>query len=396
MNILHVIAGLSPEGGGPHKVAPELCRALAREGQAISLYTTNASRDGVLNVATDRPITVDGVNIHYFPIGRWRRWGFSRALGEAIRDNVANFDVVHIHSLYLFHTSITAHYCRRYAVPYLIRPHGTLDPFLRRKSRFKKAIYNFLLEKRNLDRAAAIHYTTEEEMQLAHQPLKIQAPAVVVPLGLDLHEYAVLPPRGTLRARFPKMEDKFLILFLGRINFKKGLDLLAHAYGQIARQRDNVHLVIVGPDNEGYGRQVRAWLAKEGAVDKVTFTGMLLGKDKLAAFRDSDLFVLPSYTENFGLAVVEAMACRLPVVISNKVNIWRDISEGEAGLVINCDAQELAQALLQMIENHERRKQLGCNGKRLVKSKFTWDKVAAEMIRVYQDILDKHRNRNEN
>jgi glycosyltransferase involved in cell wall biosynthesis len=385
MRILHVIAGLSPEGGGPHKATPELCRALARLGHEVSLYTTNMSRQGVLNVPIDHPVVADGVTIRYFPIGRFRRWGFSWPLGLALRADIASFDVVHIHSLYLFHTFIAAWYCRKNQVPYLIRPHGTLDPFLRQKSRFKKAIYNLLIEKSNLDHAAAIHYTTQEEMDLAHNALGIRAPGIVVPEGVELGEYADLPPRGTFRVHFPTIGNDFLILFLGRINFKKGLDLLARAYGQIARQYSKVHLAIVGPDNEGYMRQVQAWLAKECVLDRVTFTGMLLSRDKLAAFADADVFVLPSYTENFGLAVVEAMACGVPVVISNRVNIWREVAQAEAGLIVNCDSGELAEALLKAMNDPELKK-MGEKGKRLVQDRYTWDRVAIQMLQVYQSI----------
>ena len=159
MKILHVIANLSPEKGGPPKAALGLCRALARDGHVVTLYTTNADGDDTLAVPTNRPVMVSGVSACYFPSGGFRRWSFSLPLGIALREHVKEFDIVHIHSLYLFHTFAAAYYCRRYGVPYLIMPHGTLDPFLRRKSRFKKAVYNFLIEKRNLDGSAAVHYT---------------------------------------------------------------------------------------------------------------------------------------------------------------------------------------------------------------------------------------------
>ena len=386
MKILHVIANLSPDRGGPPKAALEMCRALARHGHTVTLYTTNAYGAGTLNVPIDRPVLVDGVSVHYFPIGRFRRWSFSWPLARALHDHVRKFDVVHIHSLYIFHTFAAAHYCRKYNVPYLIRPHGSLDPFLRRKSRVKKAIYHFLIEKRNLDHAAAIHYTTHEEMELAHRPVGIRAPGVVVPLGLNLDDYAVLPPRGTLRARFPQIGDKFIVLFLGRINFKKGLDLLARAYGEVACRREDVHLVIAGPEDEGYGRQVRAWIEEKDLLDRVTFTGMLLGQDKLAAFRDADVFVLPSYAENFGIAVIEAMACGLPVIISDQVNICREIAVAEAGIVVNCSVESLANGIHRVLDDPNLAERLGKNGYELVKQKFTWDTALGHLIPIYRKL----------
>jgi len=343
---------------------------------------------GALDVPTDRVVLDHGVSVHYFPVD-WPRnyrvsWRFAQALARA----VPKYDVIHIHGLYLFTTLASAFFGRKYRVPYVITLHGFLDPFLRRKSRIKKAIYTFLFEKRNLDNAAAIHCTSQDELELV-KPLGIKAPLVVVPWGLDLKEYAILPCADLFRSRYPYLGNKQIILFLGRINFKKGLDLLAQAFGEIARRRKDVHLVLAGPDNEGYGKRVRQWLAQEGVIEHVTFTGMLQGEDKLAALAASDVFVLPSYAENFAIAVVEAMACGLPVVISNKVNIWREIADAQAGIVINCETHELIEALHKVLDDPVSRKRWGENGKRLVEQKFTWARVAEQMTQVYQSAL-KH------
>jgi glycosyltransferase involved in cell wall biosynthesis len=389
MKILHVASDLSPRQGGPAKLAPEMCRVLARRGHEVALYTTNFDVDGVLDVPLERPVMAGGYTTRYFPVSWPRRWKFSRPLGEAIRADVAGFDIVHIHNLYLYHTWVTAHYCRRYGIPYLISPHGTLDPFIRRRSRLKKAIYHGLIEQRNLNRAAAIHYTAQFEMDLAHRAVSIKAPGVVAPLGLELQDYLELPRPGAFRRRFPEIGGDRIILFLSRINFKKGLDLLAKSFGILARQRDDVRLVIAGPDNDGYGGQVRQWLSEAGVLSRTVFTGMLTGEDKLAALADADLFVLPSYSENFGIAIIEAMACGLPVVISNRVNIWREIAGAGAGVVVDCDVQSLAEALLKLLDDPEGRREIGAKGRRLVEATFVWDKVAAQMIGLYQQILTR-------
>lgn len=391
MRILHVTSDLSPGHGGPSKVTPELCRALARRGHEVTLYTTNFDVAGVLDVPTHEAVAADGFTIHYFPVGHPRRWKYSRGLWQAVRDRVAGFDVVHIHHLYLFHNVVAGHYCRKYRVPYVVSIHGALDPFIRRQGRVKKAVYHFLLENRTLNHAAAIHYTAQQEREMAHQALKIRAPGVVVPWGLNMEEYVAPPPRGRFRARHPEIGHKQMILFLSRINVVKGLDLLARSYGMIARQRPDVHLVIAGPDNEGYGRQVREWLADAGVLDRVTFTGMLRGEEKLAALRDADLFVLPSYAESFGIVVVEAMACGLPVVITNKVNIWQEVAQAQAGRVVDCDALQLASALLPLLDDAPGRAILGENGRRLVAEQFPWDRVADQMIRVYDTIMKREK-----
>ncbi len=388
MKILHVIASLAPRYGGPSKACLDLCREMARRGERVAIYTTNIDGNGELNVPLGLPVCRDGVEIRYFPVQPPRYYKFSLPLARALRTAIPQCDLVHIHSLYLFPSTAAAHYCRHYGIPYLIRPHGTLDPYLYGRHRRRKWIYERLFEWRNLNKAAAIHFTTVEEQELA-RPLGLKSPGVVVPIGMNLQDYDDAPPAGTFRAVHPEMHGQKIILFLGRLNFKKGLDLLAKAFGEVGRKRDDVHLVVAGPDDDGYGVQVRRWLKAEGVLEKSTFTGMLLGADKLAALRDADVFVLPSYTENFGIAVVESMAMGLPVVISNKVNIWREVVQAHGGLVVNCDVQEVGQALLTLLQAPALGKEMGKHGRQLVEERFTWEVVGEQMVQVDRQILSQ-------
>lgn len=393
MNILHVVPSMSPRAGGPVHTVLGLTGHLAKRGNNVSIFTTNLDGVGrgcvgVMDVPLDRPVRKNGVEIYYFPI-QYARWAFSREFMRAIKSELKRMDITHIHSLYLFTTFITARYCHSYSVPYLLRPHGSLDISLRKeKSRILKAVYQWMIERHNWNNASYIHYTAQEEMEQAHNPLRIKAPGVIVPVGLNIQEYSNLPHYGRFRDKYPMIKENKVILFLSRINFIKGLDILVKAFGDIARMRSDVYLAIVGPDDEGYGQEVKKWLAEEGVLDRAVFTGMLLGEDKLAAFRDSDIFVLPSYTENFGIVVIEALACKLPVVISNRVNIWRELVGADAGVVVNCDPTELANALLELLDAPDRCQKLGENGRRLVEEKFTWEKVTDQMIKVYEDILN--------
>lgn len=391
MRILHVIAGLAPRYGGPSQACIELCRELAKQGEQVSIYTTNIDGEEELRVPLYRPFWKDGVEIRYFPVQTPRYYKFSFPLAKVLKTTISEFDIVHIHSLYLFPPTIAAYYCRRYGIPYIVRPHGTLDPYLFDRHRGRKWVYEHLFEWRNLNRAAAIHFTTIEEMELT-RPLGLKAPGVVVPIGLNPREYDEAPALGSFRTIHPETQGKKIILFLSRLHFKKGLDLLVKAFGQIARQREDVHLVLAGPDDDGYGTQVRQWLEHEGTGEKCTFTGMLLGTEKLAAFRDADVFILPSYSENFGIAVTEAMACSLPVVVSDKVNIWREVATSNAGLVVRCNAQEVSDALIHLLDNPSLGKEMGRQGRRLVEEQFTWESVGSQMIQVYQQILSKNQS----
>jgi len=388
MRILHVIPSLARRHGGPPKAAQELCRELVRMGHEVTIYTTNLDGNQRLDVPVDQPIRgEDGVVRWYFATQRSGLYGVSMSLIRALRRNIRSFDVVHIHTLYRFTSTVAAHYCRREGVPYILRTHGTLDPFLFYRHRLRKRVYEALFETRNLESAAAVHFTADDEMSLA-QSLGLRFRGVVVPNGVDSKSLSDL---GQLRERFardwPETSGKRVILFLGRLTFKKGLDLLAKAFGALARTRSDIHLFLAGPDDEGYGKKVRQWLDDEGVLDLVTFAGMLEGECKEAAFAAADMFVLPSYTENFGIAVAEALAAGTPVIISNKVNIWREISAAHAGLVVNCDVDELARAIATLFDSAQLRHDLSEAGKQLVAEKFNWPKIAVKMTAIYTDVI---------
>ena len=381
LKILHVIANLAPRYGGPSKACRDMARAIARRGHAVSIFTTNMDGPGELDVPTDRPVVEDDVAVSYYPIGVPRFWGTSWPLAAGLKRAISGFDVVHLHSLYLFHDWATGHYCQAAGVPYILRPHGTLDPYIYHRHRLRKAVMDTLFQNRVLRGAAAIHYTTEEEMRLA-EPYACGAPGAVVPHGLDIADYEGLPPPGSFRARHSEIGDKTIVLFFGRLNFKKGLDILARAFGSVASARNDVHLVLAGPD-DGMLAKTRGCLREAGVLDRATFTGMLLGEEKLALLGDADLFVLPSHSENFGIAVVEAMACGLPVAISDKVNIWREVEGAGAGAVSPPEAEAFAAAIAGLLDDPARRRVMGEAGQGLVANAFDWSRVAERLETLY-------------
>ena len=362
---------------------------MTRGTHQIEIFTTDEDGPGSrLDVPTDRPVMKGGVTIHYFRahVGL-KVWPcVSLDLWRALRRRISKFDIVHGHALYHFDSLISGHYCRKYGVPYLIRSAGTLDPYIFKRHRYRKLLLEWLYERRNLKHAAAVHFTTDEEMYLADQMIRFSK-GVVVPLGLDIEKYDTLPEPGTFGQAFPEVVGKKIILFLGRINFKKGLDLLIPAFACLAKERDDIHLILAGPDNEGYGKKVRSWIQDEGVVGKVTFTGLLQGELKMAVLRDAEMFVLPSYSENFGIAVVEAMACGLPVVISNQVNIWRTVRTAGAGLVGECDASQIAEHMRVLLGDPDRAVKMGAKGKKLVEDRYSWPRVAEQLEEMYKTIL---------
>lgn len=382
MRIVHLIGTLAERDGGPSRVCVDMARAVAARGHEVNIHSTDHGMSpGSLDAGNS--VTIDSVDIHYhraWPGGIWR---FSPDLWRAMDTAVAEADLVHMHSLYLFHNWAGWRACRRHGTPFLLRPHGTMDPYIWRRHRRRKAVVEWAFMNQVLRDASALHFTTQEEQHLA-SPYAQGTDGVVVPNGVRLDEFTDVPRDGRFRRLFDAEEPIRLVLFLGRLNFKKGLDLLARAFATLVARDPAARLLIAGPDG-GMEQATRASLDALGVLDKTRFTGLLRGSDTLAAYGDADLFVLPSYSENFGNAVIEAMATGTPVLISDQVNIWREISSGQAGRVVQCNADQIADAMTEMLANPA---ELASRGKagRQVASEFRWEKVAERLEAVYEEL----------
>lgn len=395
MKILHLIASIAKEYGGPSKACLEMCNALGNRGHHVELYSTDIAGHGKFSIADLQENVHENVRLRIFP-GLWPRfWKLSLRMAWALRNHIAEFDLVHIHSLYLFHNLAGGYFCREFGIPYVIRPHGTLDPFLYSRHRWRKILVEKLFENRNLKNAAAIHFTTEEEMELA-RPYTFGRPGIIIPNGLNLEQYANLPEKGLFRRKYPETAGKKLILFFSRINFKKGLDILIPAYIRLAKQNPDYHLLLVGPDDSNLTPGIISQLnqeciATDGSQKRITITGMLSGDEKLAALNDADIFVLPSYSENFGIAVIEAMICGLPVVISDKVNIWREVVADGAGIAGPCNIEWFAREINNQLQNSGLREKMGQNGIESVKKRYSWEKIALKLESAYMEIITSNK-----
>ncbi|MBW7476732.1 glycosyltransferase [Paenibacillus oenotherae] len=385
MKILHVTVNLAPRYGGVVQAVLDMAGALAARGHEVTIYTTNQDGPEQLDVPLNEPVMRDGVEVRYFPIQNPRFWGTSLPLAEALKADIPKFDVVHTHGLYLFHDLCTGHYCRKHGVPYIMQPHGTLDPYMYQRHRYRKSIMETLFGNRNIKRASGLIYTTEEEKILA-KPYTFGAEGYIVPNGLDMSDYETLPEKGRFRSQYPQLQDQKMVLFFSRLNFKKGLDILIRAFSIVQAQHPDSMLVITGPDNENFGARAREWIQEEGIESKVIFTGMLTGQEKLAVLRDADLFVLPSYSENFGIAVIEAMVCGTPVMISDKVNIWRELEANRAGRVAPCSPELFAEGMNELLADKELSTAMGQRGRELVQNLYQWERVGESLEKVYMAV----------
>ena len=389
MKVLHVINAVPASAGGPSQVIRGMSAWQARNGLSVDVCTTDLDFPGRPRLSHEaiRKSFAENVNLKIFsaPIGPLH---ISLPMFSWLRSNVAKFDLVHIHGLYRFPTTAAAYICRNQRIPYIIRPHGSLDPYLFRQSSrsvWLKRVYERVFDLPNLHGASAIHYTTEDERRRAAF-LSLRAPTFVVPNGIEWSRFAQLPDRGPFRLQLG-VGAAPLVLFLGRLNFKKGLDLLVPAFAQVRARHSQAHLAIVGPDNEGYLSKVRSWV-QEARLDRVVhFVDHLKDNAVIQAYVDADIFVLPSYTENFGLTVVEAMACGLPVVISDQVNIHADIAKARAGIVTQCERSAIASALDTFLNDPAAGRTCGAAGRRLVKQRFTWPATVEVLQKEYEAII---------
>lgn len=375
MRILHVIATLAADSGGPATACVEMAKAVARRGHQIDIFTTDW--EAKQNGEAIRYCAENGT-LETFPVAFPRFWKYSPALGGALSDRAGSYDLLHVHSLYLFHNLAAAQAARRADRPYIARPHGLLDPYIRRRHRWRKQVMEWAFQDRALRQAAAIHYTSADEMRIS-SPYAGGAPGVVVPLGVPL------PPLPGAAERRPHR-----ILFLSRLHAKKGLDLLIPAFAAVRKQFPDAELVIAGPD-DGALRPTRDLVARYGVEDAVRFPGMLRGAEKEAAFASAGLFVLPSYSENFGIALAEAMAASLPVVTTDQVNIHDAVTAAGAGIVVPCAVDPLADAMRAILSDRTRAETMGRNGRKLAADSYSWDAIGGQLEALYRDTIARHR-----
>lgn len=343
MRILHAISGIDPGNGGPTIALLGLTRAQVQAGLDVSVVATWHETVG-------KPLPdafeIGGVKVHQIGPARGALSRHS-AITATLERLITQCDVLHIHAMWEEIQHQAARVAQRHRVPYLITPHGMLSPWNLSRGRWRKRLYMALRARTNLDRAAAIHFTCQTESELA-APLRIKAKALIETLGVDLSEFETLPARGAFRRRFPALGTRPVVLFLGRFDYKKGLDVLIPAFA-LAHAKDAM-LVLAGPDS-GYLRQAQRLVGVHGLEDRVIFTGMLHGAERIEALVDADLFALTSYQENFGIAVIESLAAGTPVLISDQVNIHKELAAARVGVVVPVDVSAAAREMAHWLNN---------------------------------------------
>ena len=391
MKILFVVPCYHPATrfGGPIKSIHALANQLAAQETSVEVFTTNSDGPQDLPVACGEGTWVDHVKVTYFPVKRPRGYFYSPALRAALRERIRDFDLVYIAWLYVYTTAAAAWECRRQKVPYVISPRGMLDRnAVRQRSRLKKTVYISAIERENIRGASAVHFTSAGERDNAVVQVPAQA-ALVIPNGIEIAPHEADISARPLPRNLEIPDDKELVLFLGRLSYIKGLDLLVAAWPKVVSAWPSAHLVLAGPDDEGLYEGMFKELVKGGIADSVTYLGLVDSQDKAVLFERCAMLVSPSYLESFGMSIVEAMAEGKPVVITDRVNISAEIGAAGAGLVTRCDAGELAEAIIALLRDRSRASLMGKAGKALVREHFELSATARRMRDAFDSLAKR-------
>lgn len=385
-----MIPSVSLKHGGPSYAIRSYAQALQDVGVDVTVATTDDDGAGTrLKVPLGVPISVKGVRYLYF-----RRnivpYKFSFSLRRWLRGNVESFDVVHIHAVFSFASTVAAKACRRARVPYVVRPLGVLNRWgLQNRRAFLKRLSLRLLEIPLLRRAAALHFTAEAEAEEASQVIpefsRIRRAIIPVPVESIAHETGT----AAFQDMFPEAANRKIILYLSRIDPKKGIELLLEAFASAIESDPRLVLVIAGAGEAGYVQSLRDHVSRLGLNERVLWTGQLEGDRKHAAFAAAALFILVSASENFGIAPAEALAAGIPTIVSEEVAISADVRRYGAGLVVARDAARVAAAILTLLADKEVASQMGANARRLVEENYSLEQIGRALADLYRSVISR-------
>lgn len=389
-NILHVIPYMHPSAGGPPVVVENFVREANELGHRSCILSTpgycNGDGGELLKRLEQIAPTTFLSPLEILPV-------VGRVGSGTIEAQVREADIVHVHTLWSPLNVSARHACARLGRPYVLMPHGMLDPYSLSVKALKKSAYLHMFEKHNIARAARMIYTTPEEERLAKLAGVPLPEGALVPLGAN----ASSAPEGLLRAqflqRFPHAAGKRVLLFLGRLHPKKGLDRILRCIHSLKPSVPNLLLVIAGDGDVRYTDELRRTVGELFLQDNVLFAGRLDGDLKWASFATAELFLLPSRQENFAITVAEAMQMGVPVIVTDKVNTWPYVEEAGAGLVLDERRVDelLPRAVAEILSDAAARARMGEQGTRYARERLTWRRAGRELLACYDQVVLNNR-----
>jgi glycosyltransferase involved in cell wall biosynthesis len=375
MRVLHVIPSVAERSGGPATAIVPMCRALQQHGVEVLLVTTDAGMNGGAQESHYK-----GVPAKFFPSQLGESFKYSRPLAAWLNSHIHEFGVAHIHAVFNHSSIAAAHVCRKAAVPYVVRPLGTLEPWSMTQKSVRKRVFWQVAGKAMLRNATAVHYTTDAEKNSTENLLGLNH-GKVIGLGVEVNSSA----KDKLAEHFPELAQQPYVLVMSRLHPKKGLDVLIEAFVALVQREEFGHwrLVIAGDGPSDHVSKLKE-LARS---DRIMFTGWLDGEQKDAVLSGASLLVLPSRQENFGMCVMEALARSVPVLVSPHVNLAEEIVLANAGWIATVDRDALTTRLAEALGDEQGRVVRGRAGKQL-SMKYSWESAAKSLVELYSEVMN--------
>lgn len=389
MRILQVYPYFYPawKYGGVTRVVYDMSKHLADRGHEVTVYTTDALDEKSRIKISSHPHCINGVRTYYFKnLSNYLAYKHNLALPVEMffrtKKEIKEFNVIHLHGGRTFLNMIVHHYAKKYGIPYVVQAHGALPRAIKKQS--LKKIFDLFFGYKILKDASKVIALTKTEADQYKKMGVDEDKIEIVPNGIDLSEYDNLPKRGEFRKKYRIKTDEKIVLYLGRIHVIKGIDLLLDAFSDLANKMGGVKLVIAGPD-DGFLSTSKAQIEDLKIGDRILFTGPLYETNKLEAYVDADVYVLPSVYEIFGVTVLEACACGTPVIVTDRCGIF-DLVE-KVGYVVEYDKEQLRDAVFKMLSDDGVRRRFGEEGRRLVREEFGWGKIVNRFEEIYLNLM---------
>ena len=387
MRVLQVIPSVSPLRGGPSKAVIDMTRALIAKGVNVEIATTNDDGPNKLDVTTKELIDFSDVPVRFFE--RWsptieslREFAVSRSFSSWLKEHIDNYDVVHIHAIFSFTSSYTMWLARKKGIPYVVRPIGQLESWSLAQSKLRKKVFLALFERKNLAAAAAIHYTAASEQAQAAKNIKQldSKLGVVIPLGIAKPEL-IQGAKSKLHHVYKIKKDRIVFLYLSRLHKKKGLELLLQAFSRVDQTKWS--LIVAGEGSKEYTESINSKIKSLNLENNCQMVGFAVGEKKELLLQGSDFYTLTSYSENFGIAVLEALVSGTKTIVSHEVALSEFVASKDLGYVCELSMDAIEKVLNTSLNQSTYDSN---NISSVALDSFGWPKIASQLKELYRSL----------